>query len=144
MELAEHGTYTIKIEDNILLVDAQGPFNEVILARYQRDMKAVCQQLNGQLWASLVTYYGGGVFTPEAEEGIIEITKYRIKHGMVANASVIINSNHADLQQMQLHRIYQAADITFHVFSEVDQAKSWLKDYIEKQQSQNNSMRKSV
>lgn len=133
MDLAAHGSYTIEQQDNILLVDARGPFNDVILAQYKIDMEKVCQKMAGQAWASLVTYYGNSVFTPDAEKSLIDITKYRVKHGMVANASVIINSHHADLQQMQLRRVYQASDIIFHVFSDVDSAKEWLSEFLTNQ-----------
>ncbi|MCJ8318010.1 MAG: hypothetical protein MJK12_00145 [Colwellia sp.] len=130
MNFSSHGSYSIETQGNILLVDARGPFNDVTLAQYQLDMKEVCQQMHGQSWASLVTYYGSSIFTPEAEKSLIEITKYRIKHGMVANASVILNSSHADLQQMQLRRVYQSAELTFHVFSDIDSAKDWLTEYL--------------
>jgi len=133
MDLAAHGSYTIERQGNILVVDARGPFNEEAIDRYQVDMKKVCQEMAGQPWASLVTYYGNSVFTPDAEQSLIEITKYRVKHGMVANASVIINSRHADLQQMQLRRVYQASDVTFHVFSDVGSAKEWLTEFLANQ-----------
>ncbi len=135
MDLAAHGSYTIEQQGNILLIDAKGPFNDVTLAKYKLDMKEVCQHMNGQPWASLVTYYGNSIFTPEAEKSLIEVTKYRVKNGMVANASVIIDSHHADLQQMQLRRVYQAADVLFHVFSDVGSANEWLNEYLANQRA---------
>ena len=135
MNLSAHGSYSIEQQGNILLVDAKGPFNEVTLAQYHLDMKEVCQQMQGQPWASLVTYYGNSIFTPEAEACLIDVTKYRVKHGMLVNASVIINSNHADLQQMQLTRVYQSAGVLFHVFSDVERAKDWLVDFLDDQRT---------
>lgn len=133
MDFSSHGSYTIETQGNILFVDARGPFNEVTLTNYQLAMKEVCRLMNGHPWASLVTYHGNGIFTPEAEASLIEITKYRVKHGMVANASVIINCSHADLQQMQLRRVYQSASLPFHVFSDIDSAKVWLNEFLAEQ-----------
>lgn len=102
MKLSTHGSYTIEIQGNILVIDARGPFNDTIAEQYQLEMVDVTNQLAGAPWVSLVTYYGNGIFTPEAEHILIDVTKYRMKHGMIANASVILESVHADLQQMQL------------------------------------------
>ena len=49
---------------------------------------------------------------------------------------MILNSAHADLQQMQLRRIYQASNITFHVFSDEKSARNWLAEFL--QQKSNN------
>ncbi len=133
MKLANCGQYSLEVTDNILLVDAQGPFDQAVMDQFVTDMHEVCKKLSGRPWGSLVTYYGNGIFTPEAEEGLIAITKYRVKHGMVANASIIMNSAQADLQQMQLQRIYQASKIRFHVFSEMNRGREWLTNYINQQ-----------
>lgn len=130
MNITTQGSYTIEQQDNILLVDARGPFDIEVLEKFRQEMYGVCEKFEGQSWGSLVTYYGNGVFTPEAEEALIEITKYREAKGMVANASVILNSSHADLQQMQLRRIYQSTKITFHVFSNIDSASEWLTEFV--------------
>ena len=45
------------------------------------------------------------------------------------------DSNHADLQQMQLRRVYQSSGIIFHVFSDVNSAKEWLKDFLDSQRA---------
>ncbi len=131
MKLAAHGSYQIKSDDNILLVDAHGPFNEVTTQAYVQEMYQACNNFAGKTWGILVTFYGNSIFTPDAEQAIIEITRYRMERGMIANASVIINSNTADVQQMQLRRIYQNCNLPFHVFSDIESAKNWLVSYIE-------------
>ncbi len=131
MELAAHGEYTIEKRGNILFVDAHGPFNEITTEVFSQKMYKICQQFNGQYWASLVTYYGNALYTPEAESALITLTKYRAQHGMIANASIILESNCADIQQMQLRRIYQNSNMTFHVFSDVNSAKKWLVEFMD-------------
>jgi len=131
MKLATHGEYKIEAHENILVVDAHGPFTSEISQQYIQDMYTACEQFSGNPWGLLVTFYGNSVFSPEAEEALIEVTKFRIKHGMIANASVILESTTADLQQIQLRRVYQSCNLTFHVFSNLDAAKSWLDSFIE-------------
>lgn len=130
MDLAAHGKYTIEKKGNILFIDARGPFNDITAQAFAKDMYQTCKLFNGEYWASLVTYYGNSIYTPEAESMLIALTKHRTKYGMIANASIILDSNCGDLQQMQLHRIYQAANMTFHVFSDINSAEKWLVEFM--------------
>jgi hypothetical protein len=129
MKLACHEHYEIKIKDNMLVVAMHGQFDDVA-QQYIQDMYQVCEQLKNQIWGSLVTYNGSALFSPKAEEALIKITKFRVQHGMIANASIIIDSVNADIQQMQLQRIYQASRVISHVFSDQNSARQWLADFI--------------
>jgi len=135
MKLPAHGSYEIKPQGNILVVDARGPFNETTASAYLEDMYNACENFAGKTWGLLVTFYGSRVFTPETEQALIEVTKYRMKKGMAANASVIIQSSSADIQQMQLRRVYQSCNLKFHVFSDIISAKNWLTDFIDEKSS---------
>ena len=130
MENSAHGRYHIEQQDNILLVDAQGPFNEIIAAKHHQDIAKVTEKMSQNPWGSLITFRGNSIFTPDAEQQLRETTIYRQKRGMVAIAVVILNSAYADMQQIQLQRIYQDCQIDFHVFSDSESAKSWLDGYI--------------
>ncbi|WP_448565527.1 hypothetical protein [Thalassotalea ganghwensis] len=130
MKLSEQGEYTIEQQGNILLVDARGPFSIEVTEKYSQDMHRACELFDCQPWGLLATFYGNSVFTPDAEQALIELTKFRVKRGMIANASVILNSNSGDIQQMQLRRIYQTCQLTFHVFADISSAKLWLDDFV--------------
>lgn len=130
MQYSAHGSYTIEQQNNILLIDAQGPFNEVTTEQYHQDIKHITKKMSGSPWASLVSFKGNSVFTPEAEHKLIETTQYRVDHGMVAVAAVILNSAYADILQMQLQRIYQSCCIQFNFFSDAEHAQNWLDSFI--------------
>ncbi|MGB1263296.1 MAG: hypothetical protein ACPG52_10325 [Cognaticolwellia sp.] len=132
METIEHEKYSIKSQANILQVDAFGPFSDHVTEKYIDDMYGACEHFSGQPWGLLIAFYGNSVFSPEAEEALIKVNKYRVKQGLIANASVLIDSSTADIQQLQLRRIYQACDITFYIFSDIDSAKSWLEEVLPK------------
>lgn len=129
MESTPH-RYEISVDENIVYVKNLGHFSEDSTRNYHNDMINVVDELKGTNWATLVTYQDNGLFTPEAELALIALTQYRAKHGMVANASIFKNSRHTDIQQMQLLRIYQAAKIPCHVFSDITSAKNWLDEFL--------------
>ncbi|MBA6224629.1 MULTISPECIES: hypothetical protein [unclassified Colwellia] len=131
METIVEDKYSIASRSNILQVEAFGPFNAHVTEKYIKDMYGACEQFSGQPWGLLIAFYGNSVFSPEAEDALIKVNKYRVKHGLIANASVLIDSSTADIQQLQLGRIYQACNITFYVFSDLDSAKSWLEQYLQ-------------
>lgn len=132
METVVADNYSIASRSNILQVEAFGPFNDNVTENYIDDMYTACEQFSGQPWGLLIAFYGNSVFSPEAEAALIKVNKYRVEQGLVANASVIIDSSTADIQQLQLRRIYQACNITFYVFSDLTSAKSWLEQYLKR------------
>ena len=124
--------YLITPRANILQVDAFGPFSDHITEKYIDDMYSACEQFSGQPWGLLISFYGNSIFSPEAEEALVKVNKQRVKQGLIANARVLIDSSTADIQQLQLRRIYQACNITFYVFSDIDNAKSWLEEFLQR------------
>lgn len=131
MDLHPHGSYSLNFENDILHVEARGPFDKELMEKYHNDMQMILTNRKGSPWATLVQYHGNGIFTPDAESALVELTKYRAKKGMVANATVFHKSVHNELQQMQLSRVYQAANVRFHVFSEAKSAKNWLTKFLD-------------
>lgn len=124
------GSYSIVQDKNILLVDAQGPFDEAMIQQYHQDIAHYTKKMSSAPWASLITFKGKGVFTPDAEENLIATTHFRMENGMVAIAAVINNTTNGDILQMQLQRIYQSCRIKFHFFSDTRNAKIWLEGFI--------------
>ena len=144
MQYSAHGCYVIEQKDNILLVDAQGPFNEETAEKYHKDIKNLTEKMTGEPWGSLITFRGNSIFTPDAEQQLKETTQYRQRKGMIGIAVVILNSAYADMQQMQLQRIYRDCQIEFHVFSDSESATTWLNGFIEQTSLLKNKQRKKA
>jgi len=130
MQDLTHGSYNIEQENNILLVEAQGPFSDITAKQYHQDIESYTQKMTGSPWGSLVLYRGNGIFTPDVEQSLIDTTHYRVKNGMIAIAAVINDTAYADILQMQLHRIYQSCQIQSNFFSDSSNAKIWLDSFI--------------
>ena len=126
MELAAHGTYSLKKIKNILYVDAHGPFNEVTTQQYAKEIDGFSYQFQNKNWLSLTTFYGNSIFTPAAENSLISTLHSRAEKGLLANACIILESHCHDLQYMQLKRIHLKANIAFNTFSDVKSAEKWL------------------
>lgn len=130
MKRTVDGCYIIEQQGNIMLVDSLGPFDESAAEIYHQDIKQATEEMSGDPWGSLITFRGNGVISPDAEHQLRETTQYRQQKGMIAIAVVILNSAYADLQQMQMQRIYQDCQIEFHVFSDRENASDWLNGYV--------------
>ena len=129
MQYSTHESYRLEQQNNILLIDIneQGTFNDVVSEQYHKDIKVITQTMRNNPWASLITFKGRGVFTPDTEQSLIETTHYRVENGMIAIAVVILDSAYADILQMQF---YQSSSIQFNFFSDAKNAKHWLDSFI--------------
>ena len=53
----EHGIFEVKIEGNLLLVDATGPFNEELIIQYEKALKTCIQSLEASEWNQVITLH---------------------------------------------------------------------------------------
>ncbi|GLX84176.1 hypothetical protein tloyanaT_04280 [Thalassotalea loyana] len=125
--------YKITAQDNILFVDASGPFDFDTMLEYKSETLDAIEKIKHKPWGCIACFHGSGVFSPEAEEELVALTKERMKKNMAALATVIQDSGQADIQQMQLSRVYESCNTKYHIFSDVNAAKAWLANYLKKQ-----------
>lgn len=130
MTVIDTGSYELSKKEQIIFVEAQGLFDEATFNSYLHDIKILIDDIKHQPWATLAVFNGNGIFTPEAEQALIEITRQRTRNNMVAVATVIKQSYQADLQQMQLTRIYQSCNVVFNFFSDEKVAEEWLNSFM--------------
>lgn len=135
MQPSTQGSYSLSVKNNILIVNAEGPFDEETIQQYLLDSKAATEEIQHQPWAILTTFSGKGVLTPEAEQALINITKERKKNNLMAVTVVIKNNLQADLQQTQLARIYELCHVTANFFSNETTAYQWLNSFMSKQKA---------
>ena len=126
-------TYKITAQDNILFVDASGPFDFDTMLQYKSETLEAIEKLKHKPWGCIACFHGSGVFSPEAEEELVLLTRERMRKNMAALATVIQDSGQADIQQMQLSRVYESCNTKYHIFSDVKAAKTWLANYLKKQ-----------
>ena len=128
MTFNAHGKFEIDAEQNIIIVDAEGPYNDELLnaykARYKAVMGAVCSQYKE--WSQIVCMHNESIMTPEAEAELIELNKIKRKKGLKHGAIVLIDIEHPIVLKAQLTFIFEESNINVEFFDNKEDAKVWL------------------
>lgn len=130
MSFQTHGQYSIKIEDNIIIVDAEGPFNDELINAYQADyrsaMSQVCEKY--KTWSQIIYLYHDSLLTPEAEEELTKLNVAKNAQGLTHGAVIFVDTEGSNLLATQFQRIYDKAGITVVFTTDLGDAKMWLKN----------------
>jgi len=121
--MEEHGEITLQWIEDILIVKAEGPFNEegtlAAMKKYQQ-----CILDSGRTsWLRLELWDNEALGTPQAMDHLPSIYTWSVQHGCVATAVVVVSS----IQESIARKI---APEPLGVFREQDQAMAWLKQYL--------------
>ena len=122
---APHGEYRISVENNMLLVEAKGPFNSEIVDNYAADMALAVKQVVAP-WSQLIVLHQEGLFTPSAEKQMYSTIGVRKDLGMCASAIVIIGASARFAIEMQISRIYNDLQVVHQYFDNEKEARDWL------------------
>ena len=128
MQFEQHGVYTVKVEDSILIVDATGPFNAELIAAYRRDVDACIQALSHAAWGQIIVLHDLSLFTPEAEQALERSLEFRKQNGLVASA--VVSDSPYKMVKKQMAEIYHNVALEYAFFEDLDSAKAWLIDTI--------------
>tara|TARA_Y100000310_G_scaffold112989_1_gene111531 strand:+ start:7723 stop:8112 length:390 start_codon:yes stop_codon:yes gene_type:complete len=126
MVFAEHGIVEVKIEDNILLVEATGPFNEELVQYYEQSLESCIKILEDSSWNQIIILHKLSMFTTEAEHKLVQTLKNRKERGLKASAVVLDNIEGESLVKTQMSRCYECANVDYKFTSSVHEAKQWL------------------
>ena len=126
MHFQAHGIFEVSVENNWLIVDATGPFNEELLQSYSHSIESCVSKLEASPWQQIIVLHQQSLFTPEAESLLSKTVKNRKTRGLKASAVVLLNVEGGALIQQQLSRVYKGANLPHAFFSNQEAAKSWL------------------
>lgn len=126
MSFLSHGTFTVEISEQLLIVDAKGPFNEEIVHEYKQAVSKAIDQFNEQPWQQIIIMRAESIFIPDAYEEMRKLAKYRKSRGLTASAVIWKESTAKEIVSMQLGNIYKEADVACAFFENKTQALSWL------------------
>jgi hypothetical protein len=126
MYFTEHGVFEVKVEDNVLLVDATGPFNEELIIQYEKALESCIKNLEITPWNQIVTLHKFSLFTPKAEQKLTQTLKDRSSRGLKACVVVLKNIEGESLVKAQMSRCYKYADVKHEFSPSVQEAKKWL------------------
>jgi len=122
----EHGVFEVRIEGNLLLVDATGPFNEELIIQYERALEACIHTLEVSQWNQVITLHQLSLFTPEAEQILTNTVINRKSRGLKACAIVLMNVEGESLIKNQMSRCYDHARVKHKFTTSIHDANKWL------------------
>ncbi len=127
-EFSEHGTYRIKVDNNILMVNAKGPFNIETVNRYHNEVLESVEQLaeSGSPWGQVIVLHEESLFTHEASNQLMESNRLRKTKGLSHCAVVLVQPVGIKLIKKQMTGIYRDAGIEMQIFEKIEAAKQWL------------------
>ena len=126
MIFRKHGVYSLEVKDQVLIVDATGPFNDELVMCYQNELETCIAQLETSCWGQIVTLHAQSLFTPEAEQSLINSLKHRKSRGL--KASAVVSDSPYSLVRIQISRIYNQAGVAHDFFENEEHAFNWLID----------------
>ena len=125
-----HGRYSIKADGNIIIVDAEGPYNEEMVLAYKKDyqqaMIEICEQY--KYWSQITYLNHESILLPEAEAVLTELNCFKKSKGMTHGVIILVDVEAPHLVESQYQRIYRAAGMVLNIASDIEEAKAWLKD----------------
>ncbi|MBC3765208.1 hypothetical protein [Neptunicella marina] len=125
MQFQEHGQFKLTIEDRIVVVDAEGPFDVLLFKRYDHEMHQAIEHFNNQRWANIAVLHGLTIFIPDVFTLLNEHLNWRIQNNFVAEALVLVEPEGANILESQLHEVYHRLKIDFQYFDSVPAAREW-------------------
>lgn len=121
-----HGSVELDVVDNILMVDGYGPWNLESVMESGLRVLPLLERLAKRPWGVLVVLHGDPIYVPDAATFLAESIKEQRKHGRVATAIVVEESNTPKFAKRHLSSLFEKAGETFRFFPNKEQGKWWL------------------
>jgi hypothetical protein len=121
-----HGTLDLSLEDHILTIEGEGPWNMESMYAANEKVQPFAAQLIGQPWAVLAILRGDPIYVPAAAKMLSNIVKQDIENGRVATAVLLNQSNSPEFGKRHLAEIYRSAGEIYEFFDDEKTARSWL------------------
>lgn len=109
----EHGVYKIVLNDNILLTDAIGPFNQELIKHYNEELTNAIESITHDKWAQIIILHSMSMFTPQAEEEFLKTLKYRKSKGLQVVCLITKDCESSNLVKWQFEHMYSKFGISF-------------------------------
>jgi len=134
---SQHGNVESRIEDNILINEATGPFNaEVIYAlkQIQQDLLDILSAR--QHWAQIYTFHHSALCSPDTIDALsayLADKKGKIKKPS-ATAFVMDHSVEGRaIMAAHYRHVYEVAELNFDIFTSAEDAQNWVQLMLDKE-----------
>lgn len=124
---AIHGSANICRENNIIIIDAVGPWNQESVVDSRVFFEQAYKDLAGKHWGMIVKLNGEVGHTPKATELLVDAIKQDKLRGRVKTALIISESEFPSFSKDHITNVYNRAQEEFQFFETMATAKKWLK-----------------
>lgn len=132
-----HGSLSLSLEGNILVLEGEGPWNIESLLKSGEDVVPLAKQLYGKPWGVVCTILGEPIHVPDAAQMLVEIVRSDREKGRVASALLVDNCNAPKFARNHIGEIYSQAGEVFEFFTDEQEAKRWVKQKIAEAEATN-------
>lgn len=126
------GQYEITRDGDVIRVWSSHEFNLEAARQYALDMIEMIEEMPPK-FATLVEFDSPPIIGPDVEEAMRQSARERGKRGMVAAAFVTRNVEGIKVALGQWNRIYDGSGIAFQFFHDVEPARAWLQELIDRE-----------
>ncbi len=120
-----HGEYRIELKNDVLLIEAKGPFNIELVKQYTQEVDTIIKTLI-KPWGQVLILHQDCLFTPEAERLMYRTVEHRKKLGLVASAVVFADPQSRFIIEQQLSNIYQMSQVQYRCFEDEVAGTAWV------------------
>lgn len=128
MNLAAHGKLSLTFEDNLMIVEGWGPWNEQALEVPANKTAELTQLKAKKSWGVLAILHGDPIHTPEASQILTSIVKDDRAKGRIASAIVFKECSTPVFGEQHISEIYSKAGEKFKFFESISEGKQWLRE----------------
>lgn len=125
------GQYEINRDGDAIRVWSSHEFNLEAAHQYALDMIEMIGEMPAK-FGTLVEFDSPPIIGPEVEEAMRRSARQRAERGMVAVAFVTRNREGIKIASGQWDRVYAGSGVTWQFFAEVEPARTWLQEQIER------------
>jgi len=118
-----HGECSLSWENNILIIDVEGPCNMEFYAYLHQKILSFIQNIDKSNYAALLLPRGDAVIIVDALPAHVEFLKGVSVKGI---AVVLDYSGTPSMTEAMCHKAYENSGIVHQFFEHINDAKSWL------------------
>jgi hypothetical protein len=126
------GQFEISVDGDLVYVWSSPEFNLEVAQDYAAAMETIIDQMP-PMFGVLTRFERPPIVGPDVEASLKETAQHRAQRGMVAVAFVIptIDQLGLSIASAQWDRIYRPIGVVLSIFSDVDVARTWLREQIQ-------------
>ena len=124
---SEHGTYDVKLINNVLVVECHGAWNGENAIAYGKEASMLLKEVFGRPWAQITVITDWELATPDVDSIMAELVSKANKLGLCREA-VVNASGAGSVKLEQFNRTLADIDNDFirKVFTNFEDAACWL------------------